>query len=216
MRTETIVIYEFHELDIPVQQSLVDKVEVSTEFIYQDAEETVKSFCKAFDVKTHINNWLQFACWNPYLDHEYEQEVCELTGMRLRTYLINNYGHVLYKGKYYGNLSKTHKNGTPILVCKAHPAGMRHIKRYSKVIFERDCSLTGVCYDISIMKPIYNFIDNPNEVDTIDVLFDNCFTSLEIDIKGQEDYYHTDDAKAEQVEINDNEYLKDGTIWINE
>tara|TARA_R110000772_G_scaffold19922_4_gene55397 strand:+ start:451 stop:1101 length:651 start_codon:yes stop_codon:yes gene_type:complete len=216
MRTKTIEIYEFHELDIPVQQSVVDRVEVSTEFIYQEAEATVDAFCKAFNVKTHMNSWLQFACWNPYLDHEYEQEVHELTGMRLRTYLINNYGYILEKGKYYGNLSKTHKNGNPILVSKEHPVGMRHLKRYSKVIFERCCNLTGVCYDISIMKPIYNFIDNPNESDTINVLFDNCFNSLEIDIKDEEDYHHTDDAKAEQVEIDDNEYLKDGTEWINE
>lgn len=204
MRTIRTKIYKFDELTPEAQQNAINKHEVFTDFIYDDAKNTVDEFCKQFDVTTGVNSWLDFGFHN-------EDNATEiLTGIRLRTYIINNFDHILHKGKYYGKLTDTYKNGLKIPISKDHPIGKRHVKRYSKVIFERCCNLTGVCYDMDILEPLYTFIDNPNNSDTLEDIFENCFNNLRESVENEHEYRNSDEGRKEDILSQDLEYTKNG------
>tara|TARA_R110000772_G_scaffold35637_4_gene85795 strand:+ start:17600 stop:18223 length:624 start_codon:yes stop_codon:yes gene_type:complete len=207
MRTEIINVFTFDELSEQAQQNAINKVEVYTDYIYQDAKNTVDKFCEEFNISTGSNSWLDYG-------NQRNENSEELTGLRLRTYLLNNFYTVLFQGKYYGKLVSTFRDGSKIKKSKEHPAGLRHALRHSKVFFVgRNCNLTGVCYDEDILSPIYNFIEKHNDTDSLEDIFSECFESLKGSIEKEIEYRHTDEAKKDDIICNPNEYTEEGEIF---
>lgn len=202
MRVECINLYKFEELSTTAKENATDNFEPYTDFIYEDVELTAKAFCEAFNVKTSYNSWLRYSdC--------YESDL-EITGIRLRTYILNNYGNLLFKGKYYGKLVDTFKDGSKIEKSKEHPVGLRHVKRYSKVFFTNDCNLTGVCYDYYVLKPLYDFIKNPQENIYLWQLLDEGLQCLEYALEEEIQYRNSREGKEEELLQLEREYTENG------
>lgn len=107
MRTIRIKLYKFDELSKDAQKKAIDNFRnnsVDTSFIYDDAHNTVKAFNDVFGTNTGLNSWLDCSCSN------IDNNLLELKGLRLRTYIINNFWNSLFKGKYFSLWSKTEKS----------------------------------------------------------------------------------------------------------
>jgi len=208
MKTIRTKVYQFNELTEQAKQKAINDFRnngIDIDYIYDEAQNSVKEFHDIFGTKEGDRSWLDVKTGH------IEDNIIELTGLRLRTYIINNFGNRLYKGKYFSLWSKTevsykyHKEGFPVLK-----------SRYSKVIFDNCCPLTGVCYDNSLLQPIYDLIENYREKAdyysymTFETLMNDCFESLEKDIEAECESIQTDEYIAEQIEANEYDFTKDG------
>lgn len=210
MRTVRTKIYRFNELSQKAKDRAIEKYLQDEDFywITEEATETFKKFADIFNV-----NWRQIDYMEPYRN-EYRVNVPdnaeELTGQRLATYIWNNYRSDIFKGKYYGKLVNTHKDGTPIEASKEHPAGLRHVLRYSRCQMSNDCVLTGVCYDMDILDPIYKFLEKPTEGTTFEELINDCISSLCKSVSSEIEANMEEPAISEHFEANDYEFTEDG------
>src|SRR5687767_11788369 len=129
MRTIRTKIYKFSELENKAKQTAIQNFRESNDlsYIYSEANDSRIKFCEIFPVTLERSNY----------GHAYrfsiEDNVMNLRGQRLATYIYNNYYSQISEGKYYGRLVDTFKDGTKIPVSKEYPAGLRHVKRYSKI-----------------------------------------------------------------------------------
>lgn len=210
MRTEEIKIYQFHELSDAAKQVALDawgRDGFEADLCIQEAHESFKLFAEIFSIK-----WTQMDYEESYRS-EYrfrlEDEILELSGQRLATYIWNNYKHDIFNGKYYGRLTDTHADGSKIEKSEKHPIGQRHLKRHSNCQMENCCVLTGVCYDDDLLDPMYKFLEKPSEMDFRDLLED-CIHSLQRSVQSEIEARNTDEAIAETIEANEYEFYENG------
>lgn len=213
-RTIRVKVYKFNELSNEAKQKAINEARrnVDTSFIYDDAHETVKAFHNVFGTKEGGRSWLDANTGH------IDDNIMNLKGLRLRTYVINNFWSELYKGKYYNYKSNTptqliHKRIKSKFYTNSNSWGNYY---YSGVTFEHSCVLTGVCYDEDILQPVYDLIERYNEKKDyysymdFETLINDCFSSLEKSVEDEEDANYTDEAITESLENNDDEYTKDG------
>lgn len=181
MKTLEITLYKFDELSEEAKQRAFGNWEPDTSYVYDDAHETVKKFHEVFGTKTGHRSWLDVIT-----DH-IEDNIMDLTGLRLRKYMINNFWNQIYKGKYYSLWSEKEQNPHYREVGGAPWGKLK--ERYSRVMFDNCCPLTGVCYDDSLLSPIIELIDNydtnKHESVTFEDLINECFDELKKDIENE-------------------------------
>jgi hypothetical protein len=207
MRTVRTKVYSFEELSEEAKQVAINhqRNNVETNFIYDESYKTVKAFIELFNLKEGNRSWLDANFTNV------ESDIQNLKGFRLQKYLWNNFGHGLFKSKYYSLWSKKdityefYEDGYPVLK-----------SRYSKVFKDNSCVLTGMCYDESILQPVYEFLlkrDFSNCTINFYRLINDCFNKLEEAIESEIDYRNSDEAIEEDLLESDNEYTKSGNIF---
>jgi hypothetical protein len=214
METVQLTVYSFNELSEQTQKRILDerREDAHTDFIYDEAHNTVKAFNRIFNVKEGRNSWLEFRFWH------YDDNILELKGLRLRKWLINNFWSDIYKGKYFGTLTDKNPDGTKVEVSKEHPIGKRHIKRHSKVIFVKDYTLTGVYYDYEMLQPIFDFIDNYTEKVhgqiTFGDLIQECFEGIKNAIESEVEEITSDEYLIQNIEDEGTLFFKNGEEYI--
>lgn len=191
MRTQQVNIYLYSELSDQAKEKVrewwLDIEDFS--WITKEARETLDKFCEIFPVEWERMDWE-----NPYYSYwrirtpEYAEE---LTGQRLATYIYNNYGQYIFKPKTY------YRNGE---------------KRYSRIQITDDCVLTGVCYDMDILMPIYDFLDKPTNID-FRTLLNDCIYSLCRSVIGEIEYHKSEEGIADIMEANEYEFTVDGNRY---
>jgi hypothetical protein len=212
MRTIETNLYQFNELSKSAKTSALEEIrtmEIENPWFIHEVNETWKKFTDIFSIHWHEMNYLE-----PYHNKyriNLDSEILSLSGQRLATYIWNNYNMHIFKGKYYGKLSKYFANGEKIPVSKEHPNGTRHVKRYSRCQLTNDCVLTGVCYDQDILQPIYDFLENPSDID-FENLLENCISSLCSSVQSEYDYSISDCALIELIEANGYEFTELGKL----
>lgn len=193
MKTVQLEIYQFDELSKRAKGEAIEKLRERfgyyCEDVLDEAKETAKVFCDKFRIRTGRNGWLD------YRNHQNK----ELTGLRLRIWLINNHGSLFYRRK--SKYTKT---------CKW---------RYSKVFWEHaTCPLTGVYFDDEVLKPLYSFVHNYRGVKnaeylTLDDLFMNCLESLRVAIENEVDYRKSEEFLLMGASKCSLYFLESGEIW---
>lgn len=215
MKTIEIKAYKFRELPENIQAELIAQQREVEDFgwLYDEARETAEKFFQLSGVESGRDSWLSFSVRN------FDDNILMLTGVRLRTWLINNWGGWLYTGKYYSLWSKTevsfehYKEGHPVLK-----------SRRSKCTFSKDGVLTGVYYDNDLLEPFYSFIEDyknfsdypagANDAENIcleDLLqrgFDNLKSTIEDEIEALQD----DDHIADSLTGLGDDYTIDGKL----
>lgn len=120
-----------------------------------------------------------------------------VSGIRLATYLWNNYARYITKGKYY---SKT-----------ISQSPFQYISRHSKVMTSmEDCPLTGVCWDYEILQPIIDCLTYRKIYNDAEELFQDCLDNFFGAWQGQLEYESSQEFFEEEVEANDWQYNADG------
>jgi hypothetical protein len=198
MRTLTIeqTVYNYSDLILPenseLKNKVINKFETGDfEYIWNEAHETVKAFHNIFGTRDGNGSWLD-TNFDRCSNNAYQYD---LTGLRLRKFIINNFYSNLYESK---------------LIYKK-----RYKVRKSKLFKNRCCVLTGVCYDESILQPVYNLIENySNEYDslTFEQLIRDCLYSLRKDIDSEIEYNQSEEAILETIDANDYEFDANGNI----
>ena len=76
--------------------------------------------------------------------------------------------------------------------------------------------LTGVCYDDSLLQPVYDFLERYQQKADyysymdFPTLMNDCFESLNKDVKSEEESQYDDDVITENIVNNEYEFTADG------
>lgn len=208
MRTIETNVYKFEELSDEAKQKAIEWYRQGNyeDFPFQsEVNAAFEKFADIFNVSNYEIDYLQ-----PYRNEyklNFDDDVLNLSGIRLLKYLWNNYGNYLFKGEYYSLWSKTdfpyneyHKKPFPKLKT-----------RRSKVLKDDSCVLTGVCYDNSILQPIYDFLKKPSDI-TFEELIGECISSLCSDVGKELEWRNEDEQIIEEIIVNEYEFDKDGEL----
>lgn len=164
--------------------------EYNFEYIYDEANNTLKVFKDTFEKKDSNEN---------------------ITGFRLAKWIINNYYDILFKPYYVGSVKKDVAIYHKRIKTTQYKNGNISNFYYSAIKKTDSCVLTGVCYDDDILKPIYEFLKSPYNIN-FDKLISYCIDSLEKSIQNEINYNYTDEAKAEYLNENDYYFTVDGKM----
>jgi hypothetical protein len=198
MRTETTTrtIYTFDELSETAKEKAFEEwLKYAEYFFADDNAESLKKFCEIFPVK--VKDWKYGYRYDISASFDIDPNAEELTGVRLQKYLWNNYGSLIYQGKYYSK--GQYKDGK-----------YTYKQRRSKVLKQKDCVLSGYWIDHELLTPIYTFLDSRNPSGTFEDLLQDCLNSWLIAC--QKDYEHSFSYEYFQEEMTetDNEYTEEG------
>ena len=145
----------------------------------------------------------------------------DITGLRLRTYIINTFWDAIYTPKYYFvRFEKSH----PIKHDRIKTNYSKHYKHYwfsyySGCQVECSCPLTGVAWDVDVLKPMLDLIEykaeNRKTLDVLDwdTLIKDCYASLDKAREDQVEYLMSDEALMEDIQNGDYEFYEDGTKY---
>lgn len=212
MRQEVINIYKFHELPAESQAKAIERFREGNYqegFLWSDeALEAIKKGLDAFscDLRNYSIDWS-----NPngsYFAIRGPENAEELTGNRLRTWLINNADTgTLRTAKPYGKYEKRES--------KRYHEGKEtfwRYDRYSKIQkIDSSCPFTGACYDESFLDPIRKFIQKPDSSSLADLMKSACI-AVNRDIESEIDYQNSDEGIIETIRANDYEFYINGKI----
>lgn len=192
MKQITINTYEITELSEKAKEKAYYKWLDGWDYFWSgDNEESLKKFAEIFPIK--IRNW-SYGGRGKGVDWTFTKrdEVEELSGWRLATYLWNNYGHIIYKKKYRNSFLRKNR-----IVHKMVRQEYRKNKygeesywtTVSSNLFREtyNCPLTGYYIDNSLFHPIWEFMNKPDNT-TFHDLLDNCLEQWVKDCA--EDYEH--------------------------
>lgn len=185
MRSIEITVYKFDELSDDAKQACIEKHRNYNQYGYAwDAEnqDTLKAFISLFHLNQRNDGSVYFHSDNDYRD---------LEGIRLMSYLWNNYRHKLFKGKYYSKNSK---------------------HRYSKCQIDNSCVLTGYGIDDDILQLVYEAMNKPYNA-TFEDLLNECVQAWVTAVERDHAYQDSDEYIIEQIQSNDNDYYSDGSIY---
>jgi len=203
MREKTIKLYEFDELSDEAKEKAIENAQSSFDYLsHDDNKAVIEWFKKTFPV--NIKNWEYGGYRGSQITWEFyaDQDIDELSGWRLATYFWNNHKTDLYKGKYYSTSGYYDEN-------KKY-----HYKfRYSNIILTENCP-TGLWLGYEILKPIFDFMKNPNDSTFWDIMNDclhEWVFACDKDVEG----FYSDENIAELLSINNYEFDENGKIQWN-
>lgn len=217
MRTVRTKVYKFDELTQTAKDKAINKYRndgIDTDYIYNEAHNTVKAFHNIFPTEEDNRSWLDIR--TSHID----VNILVLTGLRLHKYIINNYWNELHKGKYYNYKGNTpqklvHKRIKSIFYPNRNYWGNYY---YSAITLDQSCVLTGWCYDNSLLQPIYDFINDYKAKEsyystmTFEDLLNDCFYSLKKDIDNEVEAINEDENIIEQIKDNEHEFTSNGIM----
>ena len=216
MKTIQVNILTFEELTEEAKRTAINQYRVQgpdASHIYDEAHDSVKEFNKIFGTKEGNRSWLDVD--TSHID----DDVLELSGVRLRTYILNNFGSDIFRPKYlkHGILRKekpTHHRMRKAKILNTGPnKGLYMVSYYSNINTSCECPLTGVCYDHSLLNPFLKFIAKPDK-STFEDLITDAFHELKKDLEDEEDSMNTDEYIIEQIEANDYEFTETGERYF--
>lgn len=203
MKTIKLNIYNINELASEAKQKAYNNWLETVEYPWNTENvSTLDAFVEVFPVE--ITYW-EYDSYNGFINFELtcNDDIAYLSGIRLMRYLYNNYFYTLYKGKYYSLWSKKEKSN--------HNPQIGKLKsRYSKVMFEKSCSLTGYYMDNEILEPIYSFLEDPKSYVTFHSLMKKCLNSWVNACVEDHKYCTSMDYFIEEALDGDYEYYEEG------
>ena len=196
MKTITIKLFKFSELSESAQLKAINSHTLNSDHILEAAIATTKEFCKAFEI-----DWSLSRSPDGFQPADNYDVFYSLSGFRLRTYIINNFSNILYKGRLYAGLVGVNKSWRPI-------------KRTSKVFFEKNYNLTGTGFDVDILGPIFDFISNTNNSTNLADIFCNCFENLNRSVSCEIEQLNSRESIRDDLFQQDHfDFLEDGTLY---
>lgn len=218
MRTQEITIFTFEELTPKAQQRAIDKYRDNSydNFCSDEYKDTLKTFINIFPVK--VRDWQVDPCCYSYCDmySTADDQINDLSGLRLFKYLVNNFGGTLYKRKYLGSLKTqdqpraAHRMIKNREISQGTNKGKFYASVYSNCQMEQNCNLTGVYSDESILQPLYNFLEAPDKSTTFADLMEECGNAWAAAFSESIEEENSDEYIKDCLINNDYEYTEEG------
>ncbi len=114
-----------------------------------------------------------------------------MTGLRLRTWIINNYYPLIESRKYLWNQNRY---------------------RYSRIQVEISCPFTGYYGDMDCLGPILDFVKNPNSCDVWQDIICVCENAWELAFAADMEYQQSEEYILNLIEANGYEFTEDGEL----
>ena len=214
MKTIELKLYKFSELSETAKEKAIEKWRNDSyndqPWFIDEANDSFEKFTELFNIKWRSIDY-QETYRNDYSFSNIDDNIRQLSGQRLATWLWNNHKTDLFKKKYLKHFDG-HKQHQNIVNHTAKQTGNKYCFYYSPLQLEHSCVLTGVCYDEDILGPIYEFLDKPTNDDFEDLMND-CINSLCKSVSDEIDYNNTDEAITETIEANDYDFTENGG-WL--
>lgn len=191
MREIIVKVYQFNELNDDAKDKARQWFRQGNDYPwFGEYRDSLKSFEKVLPIKIKDYSYGEEA-YRSYVRFDVTNaELMSLKGLRLRTWLINNFWSHIEKGKYLG-----HIKGKSV---------------YSKMVKEVSCPFTGYCSDESLIEPIRKFLKSPDANMTFEELIKECFESFIQDVASDIEYQNSDECIDETIEANDYEFDANG------
>jgi len=211
MKTIRTKVYQFNELTEQAKETAINWYRNSNDdgYLYADEIiESVKAVCELFNLKTGRE-------WSDIRTSHIDDSIMELKGIRLYKYIVNNYWSSLYKRKFLGSIGDNkvikHRMSKPHFYDMSKGARVNSSNFiYSNIRFDNCCTLTGVCYDMDILQPVYDFLEKPNTSTTFEDLMNEIESAISKTFQQNEDWVNSDEYITEQIESNEYDFTKDG------
>lgn len=214
MKTIELKLYEFDELSEKSKQIAIEHYRnVNNEYFWaDDNKSSMEKFAEIFPIK--ITHWCYGERGEGVSFHfTARDEVEELSGWRLVSYLWNNYKNELFKGKYYGDAHvKKIIRHNRIKNPKDYKNGNFGNPYYSAITLDNSCVLTGYCMDNDILGPIYDFM-NKADNRTFKDLLDDCFSAWITACNEDVEYQDSDEFISEELQSSDDLFTEDGKVF---
>lgn len=217
MRKQTVEIYKFSELSESAKEKAIEDYR---QFTYDDcwSEEwfdSMKAFADLFGLK--IEDYSISVWGHSYV--KWKVDCPEIQGLRLRTWVVNNWLPKLWRRKYKGSMFKGEQfDAIPsrhrmLKWTKSKQSGKYYATgRYNLIGGYDEYHLTGYCGDYPLIQPILEFVKSPKLWYELGDLIEDCFDSF---IKGwvsDMEYQNSDECITESIECNDYEFYENGEI----
>lgn len=225
MKTINLTVYSFDDLSKDIQKQIIERerwnvMEQCMSDYRSDYQASLDRFEKLMNIS--VSQWnVDYSGYgyNVRIDtkiiHEWEYKQGEneiydciylenLSGKLLVRHLQNHILQELLTRKCYHVFQ--YIDGKPI--------GKR---RYSKIIKECSCPLTGYCYDMYLIDPILKYLQNPTPTTTYEDLMNECIESFFNCWHEEYEYWgDNEDAICERLHQNQYEdqlYYKNGQVY---
>jgi len=201
METKTINVYEFDELsDQAKEYAISNYKDGNDEYFWMDEwSASLKEFAREFGIKHDYAVSPYSYSYCTMKENNFTQEQEELTEIRLRTFILNNFYHILYERKPYGKYEKRENSKWKY-------------DRYSKIQYiETCCPFTGYCGDDDIIHPMREFIKNPYNI-TLKELIEDCLEAWKAGIVGDMEYQDSDEFAEDEILSRGITFLETGEI----
>jgi hypothetical protein len=185
------MVYKFDELSGDAKEKALEWAR-ETDYPWLDENKnSLDEFEKIFPVS--VGRWEYGGCCWSYINFSMtcEDEISELSGLRLAKYLWNNYSDELYTRKRYSKGAKF---------------------RYSRIILEADCVLTGYYMDEVILEPIYDFLKKPDGR-TFQRLMKDCLDSWVSACNKDFEAYYDNESMEDFIRANEYEFDESGRFY---
>ena len=213
MRTARLKVFKFNELTDKAKQTAIENYRnrgYDYSFYYDEITESVKAVVELFNLKTGS----QYSdLRTPHID----DNILELSGARLYTYIINNYGYKLFKPSYIRTIDGE-KKLSKLFVCSYFTGrdGLKFTQIFSKWRkYSDSCTLTGVCYDNDILQPVYDFLKKPTSKTNFQDLINDIESAISKAYRDVEEWTNSDEFIQDEIEANEYEFLQDGTQFYS-
>lgn len=224
MRTIRTKVYKFSELSKAAKQTAIEWYRSrDTELQWADENRhSMERFAEIFPIK--VTDWC-YGRRGEGVSFRFEtdrDEIEQLSGQRLATYIWNNYRDQIYSRMYYsmmGSIGLTdhkinHKRVTSEQIKNECPNKGKWSNSYhSAITIEKmNCPLTGYCMDNELLFTIYEFLDKPDSRNFEDLLED-CFNEWIKACNKDIEWQNSDEFITEEIENYDYEFTKDGKAF---
>jgi hypothetical protein len=218
MKTETIKIFTVDELTEDAQENAHSNyLNRGFEYVWLDEyKDSLKAFVEVFPVKLKNYNWGTSSYSSTDLEFVECDEIANLSGWRLATYIWNNYRRSLYTGKYYRSFSRPasdpqiyhRKLKHSVMVSRLND----HYYQYHGLKLESQaCPFTGFCGDEDILAPVWEFLKQPDPRMTFEILMNDCADSLTHAVVAEMESQESFDYFKEHAQANEYQFLEDGS-----
>ena len=190
--TKTYEVYPITELSQQSVENAYYNWLSNCEYFYgSDNERTLDNFCELLQIKcfkwSYDAHTYSFRC-----EMKQDEAIQSMKGVRLATYIHNNFGYCLFISKtYYG----------------------KNKKRNSSILKEKSCVLTGYYIDEYILEPIYRILNKPDKYMDFYSLIRECLNKYFEACRDDVAHCQSQEYFKEESLVNGREYLSDGTLF---
>jgi hypothetical protein len=208
MKTVTVNIYKFSELSEDAKQKAIDNYRSQgvDQFYYDEIIDSIKKLSDIFNLKFGRK-------YTDIRTGHIEDNILQLSGVRLYKYLINNYYVDLFRPKYIKCIDREIRCKQFICEVNKYKNGTISTFLYSKMKYDNSCVLTGVCYDDDILKPIYDFLNKPEKSVTFEDLIQDVECAIQKTFNDTEEWVNSEEYITEIIEANEYEFTEDGNRY---
>lgn len=222
MRTVCENVYKFDELSEDAKKRAIEwwLEDETFDFIYEPAGESLNEFTDLFNIKVRQYDFQEH--YRSEYSFELKDEVLELSGWRLATYIWNNYGDRLFREKYRQSWTTAKRIKHPKVksTLKSKETGWSDKSQWGEYwnvyhggpkLEDYQCVFTGWCCDDDLLDPIYKFLNKPTNT-TFKDLLEECLTSLNKSVQDEVKGNSKDEAVADTIMAN-YEFTEDGNFY---